>query len=94
MLLHRALSLFVAAGYTAAAMHYGLGTAILKLTVPMLLALACIWFPDELGDFTGVVHYRAITAPSPAGLLRVIGWLVLLIAPLVAILLANASTAN
>ena len=94
MLLHRALSLCVVAGYTAVAVHYGLGTSVLKLAIPILLAVACIWFPDELGDFTGVVHYRAITAPSPTGLLRVIGWLVLLTAPLVAILLARASAAD
>ena len=91
MLLHRALSLCVVAGYAVVAVHYGLGTSILKLAVPILLAVACIWFPNELGDFTGVVHYRAITAPSPAGLLRAIGWLVLLTAPLIPILLAHGS---
>ena len=92
MLLHRAFSLCVVAAYAALAAHYGLGTSMLKLAVPVLLALACIWFPDELGDFTGVVHYRSITAQSPAGLVRAIGWLVLLVAPLLTIVLADSSS--
>ncbi len=55
---------------------------MLKLALPLLLALACVWFPDVFGDFTGVVHYRRITTPTPGVLVLVVGWLLLLFLPL------------
>lgn len=94
MRLHRALSLCVVAGYIGAALHYGLGASLLKLAVPILLATACIWLPEELGEYTGVVHYSTITARTPAVLVRVVGWLVLLGAPPIALVLAREATAN
>jgi hypothetical protein len=41
------------------------------------LALALIWFADPLSQFVGRVGVRHIARPSPPGLVRAFGWVVL-----------------
>ena len=48
----------------------------------LLFPLACIWFPDELGEFYDRLPGPRISHQSPAWMVRVGGW-VLLLLPLV-----------
>ncbi len=45
----------------------------------LMLPLMCIWFGAELGDFTGLgPHLIYISNSSPGILIRIIGWVLLL----------------
>ena len=46
---------------------------------PLLLPLACIWFPEEMGDYTGNLSFPHITKATPAAVIRVGGWFLLLV---------------
>ena len=52
----------------------GLETA-LRVFMFCLLPLACIWFPQAMGDFVG----GRMTASSPAVFVWTLGWVVLLL---------------
>jgi hypothetical protein len=54
----RSASLLVLIGYVIAAQRLDVLALMLKIALPMLIATACIWFPDAFGDFSGVIHYR------------------------------------
>jgi hypothetical protein len=45
----------------------------------MLLPLACIWFPEELGGYTGIYMGRGQTldTETPAPLVSIMGWILL-----------------
>jgi len=64
------------------------GIVALAKNVPVIaLALACIWFPEEIGSVTtrlpGPLTDMPITQGSPGFLVRVAGWIVLLSATVV-----------
>lgn len=80
--LNRTLSSIVLVGYIFMAQRLGALVLMIKIGVALLLALACVWFPDAFGDFAGVVHFHRITTPTPAILVRIIGWLILVGLPL------------
>ena len=42
-----------------------------------LMGLVCIWFGDEMGGWMGTFHLHSVTAPSPGGMVRFMGWLLL-----------------
>ena len=90
-LVNRLLSLLVLVGYVVTAVHYGVVSALIRAALPLLLATACIWFPEELGDFTGVVHYHVITSRTPGLLVRITGWLVLILVPVTIVFLASGT---
>jgi len=79
----RILSAVVAGGQAAAlTIHqggitrHGFGFCVL-----LLLALALIWFSEELGSFTGYLgRGRTIDAPTPPPLIAIVGWFFLLVA--------------
>ena len=89
--LNRGLSLFVALVYLTAAYLYGSGLLTAKVAVVLLLPMACIWFPEALGEYTGVMRLQAITASTPAFLVCAGGWLLLVGVPLVAYLMMKGS---
>ncbi len=64
------------------------GVALMCLS--LLLPLAFIWFPDEIGAFTGVVARGGlgrINTETPASMVSFCGWLCLVVVlPLVAYL--------
>ena len=51
-----------------------------------LMGIICVWFGDEMGSWTGTFHLRQVSSPSPGGLVRFMGW-VLLFIPYVAIII-------
>ena len=88
-LLNRTLSFLVLVGYILVAHRLGALVLLIKIGAPLLLALGCVWFPDAFGDFGGVVHFHRITTPTPAILVRIIGWLILVGLPLLVWYLAK-----
>ena len=90
-LLNRGLSLIVALVYLTAAYLYGSGLGMAKVAVLLLLPMACIWFPEALGEYTGIMRLQAITASTPAFLVCAGGWLLLVGVPLVAYFIMKAS---
>ncbi len=48
------------------------------------LGLVLVWFADGLASFVGSVGLRRINRPSPPGLVRAMGWILLAVFALVA----------
>jgi hypothetical protein len=49
----------------------------------VLLPLFLIWFPDELGNFTGFVGYAEyVDSKTPSFIILCVGWFFLVISPL------------
>ena len=89
-LLNRGLSLLVCLGYLAAAYTHGGGEATLKVGMALLLPMACIWFAEPLGEYSGIIRGQAITSTTPAFLVCAGGWLVLVGAPIIGYFLSEA----
>jgi hypothetical protein len=49
----------------------------------LLLPLALIWFPDEMGGMTGCVRGGYIDKETPAGCVSVAGWFFLVGFPVI-----------
>ena len=82
----RITSLIIAIVYLIAA-FLGKGfEGILTTSIFLLLPMACIWFPDELGSFTGVMRGQYINAQSPGCLVAFGGWLLLTLPLVIAII--------
>jgi len=74
------LGLLVALAYVATiiATQGGITESAFKGCVVLLLPLALIWFPDELGSFTGYVGRGGnINTPTPPILVSTMGWMLL-----------------
>ena len=81
--MNRLLSLLIVLAYvTVAGVMAGMLSA-LKMLAAMLLPLACIWFPEALGEYTrGHVNRH-----SPASFVWVFGWILLLLPMIVGTIL-------
>ena len=79
---NRAISLVVAGPYLAIlGLYYG-SEAVYNSCIILVLPMACIWFGDEMGRYTGVrfgILRPYVTDTSPGVMVRVCGWLVLLV---------------
>jgi len=82
---NRALSGLVAVIYIIGAFVARGAEAGCKVTLLVIFPLACIWFSDAMGRYTGPTAGIAITAPSPALIVRILGWVVLLL-PLILVI--------
>jgi hypothetical protein len=79
---HRILSGVLTLGWLSlCTLAGGLGVLLVN-TVQLLVPLACIWFPEELGSLTtslpSLFSNMPITRSSPGWLLRLFGWIALL----------------
>lgn len=75
----RFLSFVVAVGYLIAAYFGGGWELVWRAAIFLILPLACIWFGDAMGSYTGIGMGRgAITSPTPGWLVALGGWLLLL----------------
>jgi hypothetical protein len=80
----RTLSGSIAAIYILLA-GIGVGPeAAFKVVMFLILPLACIWFSDAMGGYTGSGSVflgggMPITQPSPGIFVRIVGWIVLLL---------------
>jgi hypothetical protein len=78
----RVVSGIIAALYLVAAYLMISGEAACKVGIFLILPLACIWFSDAMGGFTGV-GAPSITTTTPGWAVAFGGWLLLLV-PVVA----------
>ncbi|HJY30038.1 MAG TPA: hypothetical protein VJ306_18550 [Pyrinomonadaceae bacterium] len=80
----RTLSLLIAIAYLAIACLSAPSAAkafasLLIFGGALLLPLACIWFADEMGEYVGVLPGPAINRKSPAWMVKIGGWILLLL---------------
>ena len=76
---NRIFSSLLAALYILFGYKSGGAEAAFKTVIMAVLPLACIWFPDRLGGYIGPNWRGNITATSPAVIVCVLGWLMLLL---------------
>jgi len=76
---HRLASLVVAAVYFVAAAICDGGAGVLQCAIALVLPLGCIWFSDELGEYTGRAGHGMISNATPGPLVAVGGWALLLL---------------
>lgn len=57
---------------------------VFKACVGLIFPLACIWFGDLLGQYTGPIRGHFPTVPTPGWLVAAGGWFILIGAPLAA----------
>ena len=77
-IINRVLSAAVAFVYLIVACVGGGPPLVIKCALLLLLPMACIWFGDEMGSFTGVMSGSYIDSESPGCLVAVLGWVLLL----------------
>jgi hypothetical protein len=82
-------AVLIALGYLVAiVIHERAVTPIVPLAVALLVPLGLIWFPEEVGGFTGYVSRGGhIDSETPPFLVSFLGWLILFLfgIPIVAI---------
>ncbi len=59
----------------------------LRVVLYLILPMAAIWFSDALGAYTGWTNYGRITSPSPGVLVCILGWMLLAMPIVIAIVL-------
>jgi hypothetical protein len=85
----RAISALVVVAYMIFAYAVGGGEAAMRLLIFSVLPLMCIWFPEFMGhDYRGigVTWPVKVTSPSPPIAVSVLGWMVLALPIVVALL--------
>lgn len=87
----RILSALIATGYLVGAFVSWGSEAGLRLSIALLLPISCIWFSEELGDYTGNWDGHLIDEKSPGWMVAFAGWALLVLPPL-AILLLHLTT--
>lgn len=83
---NRILSALLAVIYMVGAFVTGGAENGFKVLGFVILPLACIWFGEAMGGYTGPTTIINITAPTPGLIVCMVGW-VLLIVPLLFVLL-------
>jgi len=74
----RTLSAGIAAVYVAGAYAYVGGERAFAAAVAVIFPLACIWFPEELGRYTGPLGLRGyIQKRTPGAFVAFGGWVLL-----------------
>jgi hypothetical protein len=87
--LGKILGLVTAIGFVVAAIVIdgGFTMDVLKGCIILLFPLVLIWFPEELGSFTGNIGRGGnISTETPAFLISIAGWFFLLAIPVLAYL--------
>lgn len=84
------LSLIISIIYLIAGYNIGGGKLFLIILVCLILPLACIWFSEYLGDYTGpsLMNYDGDSFPdidkkTPGCLIALFGWMILLLLPVI-----------
>ena len=76
-LVNRTLSAAVAVVYLVLGYYGGGPILLVRVAMFLLLPMACIWFGEELGAFTGVMRGHYVDAESPGCLVAFLGWVLL-----------------
>ncbi len=80
----RLLSGLLAALYLAAAYFTADIETTFRIGMYLILPLACIWFSDAMGGYTGSIHAHSAVVPTPGCFVAFGGWLLLLLPLLIA----------
>ena len=81
---NRILSALLAAIYVVGGFSLGGSGTGMKAVAFVVLPLACIWFSEPMGGYTGPTFPGSITSPTPALIVCIGGWLLLLVPVIVA----------
>jgi len=82
-LINRGLSLLVCIVYISVGYSVQGSGRALGVFIGLLFPMACIWFPEPLGNFTGIIRGQLMTSPTPAVLVSAGGWLILVGVPII-----------
>ncbi len=74
----RVVSVVIALGYVVLAFIKGGPTFSLNVVAAAAFPLACIWFGDEIGSYTGFIHMIPLRE-TPGPIVRFVGWFLLLV---------------
>ena len=80
------LALLIALAYAMLAIHHQ-GWTGLEYSASLLLPLALIWFPEEIGDLTGFFPTGYVNVQTPGIIITLIGWFILVGIPVIFYLL-------
>src|SRR5688500_16168205 len=82
----RLLSLLISVAYVIVGMvlgdHRSLAETLFFSVLAagyLLVPFLCIWFPEEIGNYTGSLPGPGINRPTPELLVRIGGWFLLLL---------------
>jgi hypothetical protein len=81
MTIGKTLSVIVAAAYLIAAFTFATPAIGPRVLAFLILPMACIWFSEELGEFTGDWGGHHIDQKSPGCMIAFLGWVLLLLPP-------------
>jgi hypothetical protein len=82
----RILSIWIACAYAYFAIKHA-GVSGLKWCAGLLLPLAFIWFPQEIGSLTGYFRTGYVNVQTPGAIISFLGWFFLVGVPAVLYLL-------
>ncbi len=77
----------IALTYLIGAYCFAGGETAFKAGISLILPLGCIWFSEEIGNFSGsVIRGGGPVTQSPGWLVAAIGWLLLLLPGILALI--------
>lgn len=86
----KTLSAIITIGYVSVAYAAGGGETAIQCTIYLILPLACIWFSEEMGSFTGIMRGHLVTSTSPGCAVAFMGWVLLLLPAIVGLFIASS----
>jgi len=91
-MLSKLLSAIIAIAYVGIAFFAGGSEAAVKCGIFLTLPLACIWFSEEMGSYTGVMRGQQMTSTSPGCVVAFMGWLLLLLPIIMGVIQASSGS--
>jgi hypothetical protein len=77
---NKIISTLVAVSYLVVAFLASGGKGVFGVVLFLILPMFCIWFSDAMGGYTGFFPIGdSITQQSPGILVRILGWVLLLL---------------
>ena len=73
----------VAVTYLTLAYFHGTGLDVAGVAAALLLPMACIWFSQAIGEYSGMIRLHPVTASTPTVFVCVGGWFLLVGVPLI-----------
>ncbi len=83
---NRVISGLIGVIYLVVAFASGGAEPAFKVGMFLIFPLACIWFADAMGGYIGPTTNMAITSSSPPIIVCILGWLLLLMPMIMAVI--------
>jgi hypothetical protein len=90
--INRGLSLLIFLLYISAGYFSGGPATALNVFIGLLFPMACIWFAEPLGDYTGIIRGQLMTSSSPAVLVCTAGWFILIGVPIIVFFITKGTS--